>query len=203
MKLYQSSFKEFERYITPSEISDFIYCKRYIYYERFLGIQQFAQNRYKVKKGKEIHDKMESDNKSFTRKQIDSVKKLINVNLISKKYNLKGKIDEIHVTNDGYYIPLDYKYSKYDDFIYKTNKLQIVMYSLMIEETYNCKVKKGFLVFLRSNNKLVEVDINDKDKNETLGYLKEFGDISYGFYPEKSESDKKCSDCCYKNICVK
>ena len=55
MKSSQSFFDEFAYYITPSELIEFNYCKRFIYYMKCLNIPQFEEKRFKVQKGKEIH----------------------------------------------------------------------------------------------------------------------------------------------------
>ena len=48
MKSFQNSFNEFNYYITPSDIIEFLYCKRFIYYMKCLGIEQYEEKRYKV-----------------------------------------------------------------------------------------------------------------------------------------------------------
>lgn len=60
MKLSQNSFDEFEYYITPSDMIEFLYCRRFIYYMKCLSIPQFEENRFKVQKGREVHEKKES-----------------------------------------------------------------------------------------------------------------------------------------------
>ena len=52
MKSSQSFFDEFDYYITPSELIEFNYCKRFIYYMKCLNIPQFEEKRFKVQKGK-------------------------------------------------------------------------------------------------------------------------------------------------------
>ena len=61
MKSSQNSFDEFEYYITPSDMIEFLYCKRFIYYMKGLAIPQFEENRFKVQKGREVHSKKEND----------------------------------------------------------------------------------------------------------------------------------------------
>ena len=63
MKSYQNSFNEFQYYITPSDMIEFLYCKRFIYYMKCLGIKQYEDKRYKVEKGRELHRKKENENK--------------------------------------------------------------------------------------------------------------------------------------------
>ena len=81
MKLSQNSFDEFEYYITPSDMIEFLYCRRFIYYMKCLSIPQFEENRFKVQKGREVHEKKESQNKQYLRKKLGVVDKQIDVDL--------------------------------------------------------------------------------------------------------------------------
>ncbi len=77
---------------------------------------------------------------------------------------LRGKIDEVLKLGDGTMAPLDYKFASYDDKVYETYKTQMFCYTWLIEENFGCQVNKGFLVYTRSSNKLVEVTITASDK---------------------------------------
>ncbi len=159
MKSSQSSFDEFDYYITPSDIIEFFYCKRFTYYMKCLRIKQFEENRFKVEKGREIHCKKENENKDYLRKKLGVVDKKINIDLYSDKYKIKGKVDEVLIFDDNTMAPLDYKFAEFNDILYSTYKTQMLMYSLMIEELYNCKVNKAYLVYTRSRN-MVKGDRN-------------------------------------------
>ena len=82
MKSSQSFFDEFDYYITPSELIEFNYCKRFTYYMKCLNVPQFEENRFKVQKGKEIHSKKENENKQYLRKKLGVIDKKI-------KYGIK------------------------------------------------------------------------------------------------------------------
>ena len=107
MKLSQNSFDEFEYYITPSDMIEFLYCRRFIYYMKCLSIPQFEENRFKVQKGREVHEKKESQNKQYLRKKLGVVDKQIDVDLYSKKFKIKGIVDEVVTLEDGSKAPLD------------------------------------------------------------------------------------------------
>ena len=95
MKSSQSSFNEFEYYITPSDMIEFLYCKRFIYYMKSLYIPQFEGNRFKVQKGRAIHERKENENKQYLRKKLGVVDKKIDVDLYSKTFKIKGIVDEV------------------------------------------------------------------------------------------------------------
>lgn len=202
MKSSQNFFSDISYYITPSDIIEFNYCKRFIYYMKVLGIPQNEETRYKVQLGRNIHDLREKRNKDYLRKRINSVKKLKEVSLISEKYKLKGKVDEVNFFQDGTAAPLDYKFAEYKDKIFKTYKTQMVMYSIMIEEMFVLPVNTAYLLYCRGGNELVKIGITKTMKNEIVNIIEEYSQILRGFYPKATKSKSKCLDCCYRNICV-
>lgn len=202
MKSYQNSFDEFEYYTTPSDIIEFMYCKRFIYYMKCLSIPQFEENRFKVQKGRDVHQRKETQNREYLRKKLGVTNKLIDVDLYSKKYKIKGIVDEVLTLEDGTMSALDYKFAKYDEKIYKTYKNQILMYSIMIQEMYDAKVTKGFLVYTRSANLVKEIEINSKDLDKLKKDIKEYFKVIEGYFPKGTSSKSRCIDCCYRNICI-
>lgn len=203
MKSSQNSFDEFEYYITPSDMIEFLYCKRFIYYMKGLAIPQFEENRFKVQKGREVHSKKENENKKYLRKKLGVVDKKIDVDLYSKTFRIKGIVDEVVTLEDGSMAALDYKFAQFDEVIYKTYKTQMLLYSLMIKEMYNCEVNKAFLVYTRSRNLLKEIEVNVKDLDKLKKDIKEYFKVVKGYFPKGTSSKSKCIDCCYKNICIK
>lgn len=69
MKSLPSFFNEYEYYITPSEMIEFLYCPRFTYFMKCLGIVQHEENRYKVQKGRSVHEDKAEQNKSYIRKK--------------------------------------------------------------------------------------------------------------------------------------
>lgn len=202
MKSSQSFFSDFSYYITPSDIIEFNYCKRFIYYMKALGIPQNEETRYKVQLGRNIHELREKRNKEYLRKSINAVKKLNEVPLISEKYKLKGKVDEVNFLKDGTVAPLDYKFAEYKDIIFKTYKTQMIMYAIMIEEMFEKPVNSAYIVYCRGGNELVKIDINDNLKTGIVEIINEYSKVLCGYYPKATKSKSKCFDCCYRNICV-
>lgn len=203
MKSSQNSFDEFEYYITPSDMIEFLYCKRFIYYMKGLAIPQFEENRFKVQKGKEIHVRKETENKQYLRKKLGVVDKKIDVDLYSRRFKIKGRVDEVITLENGSMSALDYKFAKYDEVIYKTYKNQMLLYYLMIKEMYNCEVNKGFLVYTRSSNLVKEIEIDQKSLSKLQKDIKEYFKVVKGYFPKATSSKARCIDCCYKNICIK
>lgn len=203
MTLFQNSFNEFEDYITPSDIIEFMYCKRFTYFIKSLDIKQHEEKRFKVQIGRDKHLDKKKTTSNIIRKRIGGVSKEQEKYLISKKYRIKGIVDEIYLLDDGTYAPLDYKFAEYKEKEFETYRLQMALYSLLIEELYNTKVNKFFIVYMRSKNLLKESSFDDKLRKKIVKNIKEYLKVINGFYPPATTSKARCIDCCYKNICEK
>jgi len=188
--------------LTPSHIIEYLFCPRFTYFEYVLAIPQYEEKYYKVMKGREIHDQKLETNKEYLRKKIGVTDKHIN-QYLTNKY-MRGVIDEVLFLNNGTCAPLDYKFAEYNDTIYSTYQTQLYCYAILIEENYNKKVNKGFLVYTRSNNKLVEVEITENSKTQVISTIEEILNIiENNYFPKPTKYKKKCSSCTYNNICVK
>jgi CRISPR-associated exonuclease Cas4 len=169
-----------------------------------LKISQKEEQRYKVKKGREVHKRKENINKGYLRKKIGVIDKKINQKLSSEKYQIHGIVDEVLFLDDKSGASLDYKFAKYKERLFNTYKYQAVMYSILIADNYDIDVNRAFLVYTRSKNKLVEIDIKQEDKREVKDILQEIIEIiQNGYYPKATNSKKRCRDCCYRNICTR
>jgi CRISPR-associated exonuclease Cas4 len=189
--------------ITPSEVIEYLFCPRFTYYMNCLNIPQHEEKRYKVLKGRELHERRAVINKEYLRRKIDCVDKELLVYLSSDRYHIRGIVDELLTLSDGTMAPLDYKFAEYKDYLYRTHQIQSVLYGILIRENYHCEVKRGYVCYLRSNNLLKEIPFSE----ESFEGAEKIVDnilriISTGFYPSKSKSQAKSIDCCYRNICV-
>ena len=190
--------------LTPSIVMEYLYCPRFIYYMLYLKISQKEENRYKVQIGRNIHKKKTRINKEYLRKKIGVKEKLLDKKIFSKKHKIHGIVDEILFLDDGTAAPLDYKFAKYKERIFKTHKYQAAMYGLMIEDKYDISVDKAFIVFIRSKNKLIEIDLNDKIYDKVKEIKHEIIKIiQKGIYPDSTNYKSRCQDCTYRNICIK
>lgn len=188
--------------ITPSHIIEYLFCPRFTYFQYVLGIEQKEEKSFKAIKGRNIHDLKLVQNKEYLRKSIGAVAKKLDVYLTAA--NLRGKVDEVLTLNDGTLAPLDYKFAQYKNKIFTTYKTQLSCYALLIEHNFNKSVNKGFLVYVRSKNKLVTVNITDKDKLQTQKYISKIDQIiTNNHFPKATPYKSKCLSCTYRNICIK
>lgn len=189
--------------ITPSEVIEHLFCPRFTYFMNCLNIPQHEELRYKVLKGRELHERKEKENREYLRKKIGCIDKELSVYVASGSLRLRGIIDEVLTLSDGSMAPLDYKFTEYRDFLFETHKVQSVLYAMLIRETYNKPVYKGYICYAKDGVSLKEVVYKDDDFGYAIEVVDEiFRVILRGYYPKKTVWPNRCIDCCYKNICV-
>jgi CRISPR-associated exonuclease Cas4 len=188
--------------ITPSHIIEFLYCPRFTYFEYVLCIPQFQEKLYKVQRGREVHDLKAVQNTEYLRNKIGVEQKLLS-QYLTNDY-LRGEMDEVLFLNDGTMAPLDFKFAEYKEKVYDTYKTQLYCYAILIEDNFDKKVNKGFLVYTRSKNKLIEVPIGDDAKTAVKTACRQIVEIiDNNSFPKATKYKKRCLSCTYENICVK
>jgi CRISPR-associated exonuclease Cas4 len=194
---------EQEIFVTVSDALEYLFCPRFIFFMHCLGIEQREERRYKVLKGRELHESREKVNRDYVRKRLNCVGKEISVYLTSRKYHFKGEVDEVLFLEDGTAAPLDYKYAEFKKTVYRTHKYQAALYALLIMEHYGVNVTRGFVCYTRSNNHVEEINFRETDFEKARAMVREILDIiQRGYYPEGTKQKARCVDCTYRNICV-
>ncbi len=189
--------------LTPSEVIQHIYCPRFTWFMNVQHIAQHEDSRYKVLKGREVHQQRETQNKDYLRRKIGVVKKETAVYLASPRLRIRGIVDEVLWLKDDTLAPLDYKYTEVRETAFKTHRIQIILYALLIQEVYQAPVTRGYVAYIRGGNKLLEVPVGEPDKAEVTAVIDEiFTVIATGRLPRRTPHRNRCLDCCYKNICV-
>ena len=187
--------------VTASHLLEYLFCPRFTYFEYVLEIPQYEEKRFKVEIGREIHKRARKINPDYLRKKIGVTEKKSDVYL-SSQMGIRGIVDEVLFFNDGTAAPLDYKYAEYKDRTFKNHRFQLVFYAQLIKDNFHVPVNRGFIVYTRSKNKLVEVPILEKDYTELEEIIGDLLDIiQKGRYPESTKYKRRCPDCCYRNIC--
>jgi CRISPR-associated exonuclease Cas4 len=189
--------------ITISDVLEYQFCPRFIYFMRCLDIPQHEEKRFKVVKGREVHDQRQSTNKDYVRKKLHCIQKDSEVYLVSKQHHIKGIVDEVLFLEDGTAAPLEYKFAEYKEKLFSTYKYQIVLQGLLIRENYSKEVNRGYICYTRSNSLVKELEITQSDLANAINIINDILEIiEKGKYPKATRSRNKCIDCCYRNICV-
>lgn len=153
-------------------------------------------------RGREVHDQKLEQNKEYLRKKIGVKEKFTDQYLTNDL--LRGRIDEVLLLQDDTMAPLDYKFALYNDKVYETYRTQLYCYAWLIEQNFEKKVNKGYLVYTRSQHKLIEVPISDADKQEVESCARQiYAIIDRNYFPKATKFRKRCIACTYRNICIK
>lgn len=188
--------------LTPSHIIEYLFCPRYTFFEYVLTVPQNEEKYYKVQRGRNMHDEKLERNKGYLRKRIGVVEKWEDQYLTNA--SMRGRVDEVLKLEDGTYAPLDYKFAEYKEKLYQTYQQQLFCYAVLIEENWGVRVNRGFIVYLRSKNKLLEVPITAADKlliRESITSFREI--VENNFYPKATKFKRRCISCTYRNICTR
>ncbi len=187
--------------IATSVMLEYLYCPRFTYFEYVLDIPQKEENRFKVQKGRTVHEKIRKTNPDYLRKKIGAIDKKSDIYLTSNE-GLRGIVDEIFFMRDGTASPLDYKFAAYKNRVFETYRFQLVFYGKLIIDNFHVPVNKGYIIYTRSKNKLIEIELKNKDFDNLKKILKIITEIiKNGKYPKPTKYKNRCVDCCYKNIC--
>lgn len=188
--------------ITISDILEHIFCPRFTYYMHVLEIQQHEDRRFKVMKGREVHEKRAKENTGYLRKKLGVCRREEEVFLASKELQIKGVVDVVLWLSDGTMAPFEYKYSEYAKVIPETYLVQLAFQGALLQENYGLPVAKGYVCFVRSNNRVEEV-VFPEDMYQKLELM--VGEIATimqeGYYPERVQYSNRCRDCTYRNLC--
>jgi CRISPR-associated exonuclease Cas4 len=188
--------------ITPSHIIQYLYCPRFTYFEHVLAIPQYEDRHYKVLRGRHLHDERLEQNKGYLRRRLGVVRRYDDQYLTNAL--LRGRVDEVLELQDGSMAPLDYKFAQYDEKVYNTYRTQLYCYAWLIEENFQRPVRRGYLVYTRSKNKVVEVPIAPEDQAEVRAAAEAIREIlDKNVFPKATRYKKKCVTCTYRNICIR
>jgi len=183
MMIFSNNFSETGDSLTASDLLEHLFCPRFTYFEKYLHISQHEEKRYKVEKGRAIHEERKKINPDYLRKKIGCINREFSVYLASPE-GWKGVVDEVLELNDGTMAPLDYKFAEYNGKTFYNHKVQLVYYASLINHHFQKPVTRGFIIYTRSKNKLVEIPIRESDYTKLRTITREIQDtIKKGKYP--------------------
>ena len=187
------------QYITATDLMNYSYCPRIIYYVHVLKDPQFTTK--KEFKGREKEDQFRSNAKrTKVVKELPSLPKEFKVSFVSEELGIKTIADSIIINkskSEAY--PLQIKYSFRPKILYETQKNQLFMEALLIEQQLNYTVPFGFIKFLKSND---VIKVSTKRKESVLGVFDKIRNIVKNEeFPPPTKYLKRCVDCCYNNKC--
>ncbi|MBI2546942.1 MAG: CRISPR-associated protein Cas4 [Candidatus Aenigmarchaeota archaeon] len=188
-----------KKYITATDLMNYSYCPRIIYYTEVLRDPQFTTK--KEFKGREKeYDYQTKAKRTKVVKQYPKLPKLFKAHLVSERLGIKTIVDSIMIDkekNEAY--PIQAKYSYRPPKLFRGQINQLLMEALLIKECLGYNVPFGFIKFLKSGD-LVKVNLSNK--KDVLELLNEVRDVIEGErFPKATVYKKRCIDCCYKSKC--
>jgi CRISPR-associated exonuclease Cas4 len=189
--------------LTVTHVLEHLYCPRFTYFEYVLGVAERQERRPLVQKGRQVHEERRKINAQYLRKKLGAVDRKFDVPMASAALGVRGIVDEVLTLADGSMAPFDYKFAKDPGQVYHNQKMQSVLYALLIRETFQVPVRRGFICYTRSNFKVVEIVYTEDDFAEAARVTREILTIiQTGLFPRATPWKARCLDCCYRNICI-
>jgi CRISPR-associated exonuclease Cas4 len=186
-----------------SHVLEHLFCPRFTYFEYVLCVPERQERRPLVQKGRLAHEERRRINPTYLRKKLGVIRREFDVSLASVNLGVRGIVDEVLTLADGTMAPLDYKYAEDPGKAYHNQKIQSVLYGLLIRETFGVPVHRGFLCYLRSGHRVVTLEHTEADCVEARAVLQEvLAVIQTGIFPAGTSYKARCRDCCYRNICI-
>lgn len=188
--------------LTVSDVLEHLYCPRFTWFEKYQMLPEFQERRAKVNMGRSLHEQREKTNRGYLRQRLQAVDKRIDVSLVSERYNLRGRIDEVLFFADGTAGPLDYKFARDSGVIFRTLRFQSAIYAMLIQEHFGKPVPKGYVVYTRSNNAVRTIEFTPDDFREVGNVLTEMLNVIQNGHLPRRAPPSRCQDCCYRRICT-
>ncbi|MDK2879232.1 MAG: CRISPR-associated exonuclease Cas4 [Thermoanaerobacteraceae bacterium] len=197
----QDNSSEYRFNLTVTDIKQYVYCPRIIYYTYVLPVNK--KPTFKMEHGKDRH--LEIDRLEKRRKLVsygfEEGERIFHLPVYSERLGLSGLIDMVIEFKKGKlreYYPVEFKNTVHQ--IQQNHKYQLVAYAMLLEEHYNKPVRRGF-IYTIPNKDIQVVTITDSMRI----YVKKVISAIYNMikrekFPE-ARSVRRCWDCEYKNYC--
>ncbi|MGM0471878.1 MAG: CRISPR-associated protein Cas4 [Bacillota bacterium] len=184
--------------ITVTDIKQFIYCPRIIYFTYCMPLN--IKQTFKMKHGKDEHRRSKnlSSRRTLQRYGLQKGKEKFEIDLDSQRLGISGKLDML-VINDQLYTPIELKYSTRRPGL--NHKYQLIAYSLLVEEEYQTTINQG-LIHLIPPKETFTIEITVQLKTEVKQVITQIIElIETERMPDSVAESNKCIDCEYRNFC--
>ncbi len=119
--------------------------------------------------------------------------------MVSGKLGMSGSVDKLIRAGEEV-IPCMIKTGKCPEYsVWKSDRIQLAAYAMLIEEEFGTTVKRGFVEYIRTAE-FRESQIRRRDKALALQILKRVKRIKGGVFPEKGEN-APCDNCVFEEMC--
>jgi CRISPR-associated exonuclease Cas4 len=180
-----------------TDIKEFVYCQRVFFYENCLP--DLNPTTYKMTAGVQAHEKESARAARRTLKAygLADGERRFNVSVESSELGLRGEIDEVVITSDAIYV-VDYKLARKAG---KNFKVQLAAYALLLEHTWQERVKGGFLYLIPARS-VEKVRITKRERNQVQEIVRTMHHIvNTEQMPPPVAYRKRCLACKHRRFC--
>lgn len=185
-----------------SDIVQYFYCPRKVYYLKVLGVP--FKTRRKMEVGKEedaLEEDRVGDRKTIYGIERSLVKEIIhNIYLEDPGLGLAGQVDTLLHLNGGEYVPVDSKYTE-EAVVHRQYRKQLAAYSLLVDRAFGCRVGHGIVYFIKQKA-AVCIEIPEFEKKALIKDIESIRKILVGESIPRKSAESKCGYCEVAKFCV-
>lgn len=185
--------------LTVSDIKQYVYCPRLIYYRYVLPVPYATT--YKMAVGRETHSKLSAleRRRTLRRYRLNSGKRMFHEKIFSERLQLSGKLDLL-IEDEGRYFPVEFKESSGKPQLHQ--RYQLTAYGLLVEERYSTVVRYGY-IYMIEDEKVSMLDINEGRKRYVKLLLARIRKIVQSeTMPPPTPHRERCLECEFKLYCA-
>lgn len=185
-------------FVRVNDIKQYCYCPRIVFYQYSMPVEKKAT--WKMERGKIEEDEIDrlEKRRKLSEYKLAEGKRQFHVWLSSERLGLTGKLDLLIDSPEGLF-PVDFKLTTGGP--RQNHVFQLCAYALLLEDSYQRQVNKGF-VYLIPQNDAVVFDLTVEFKAETMRVLNEIrAMVEREQMPPPTPARKRCADCEYRNFC--
>jgi CRISPR-associated exonuclease Cas4 len=184
--------------IRVTDVKQFIYCPRILFYTYSMPLKRITT--HKMGFGKEEHQRVSEleERRKLKIYGLDEGEREFHCHLFSPRLGLRGLLDMVIRTKDEI-IPVEFKNSEKGPSL--NHKYQLTAYALLLEDTYKCIIRRGF-IHLIPLKKSLEIEVSPnmrKFTKEILYKIREM--VIWQTLPKPTPYRERCVDCEFRKFC--
>jgi CRISPR-associated exonuclease Cas4 len=187
-------------WFTVTDLKQYTYCPRVVFYTYCLPL--IRPTTYKMESGIAAHEKAarKAQRRTLSAYGLEKGKRHFDVWLTSAILGLRGRVDVVLEVGDREeLIPVEYKQTRRA--IGRHVRLQLAAYGLMLEETWNADVERGF-VYSLLKRKAEEIPLTPRLRRETQATLKAMRKmVEREAMPDPPRARRQCVNCEFRRFC--
>ena len=188
--------------ITVWDLVQYYYCPMRIYLLKTLGVPRTVKE--KMLEGRDEHTKefrRLRERKTLFGFNPQDVRRIYEKPLlVDEELGLSGQPDLVLELKNGEFIPVEVKFTEYDD-IFLGRRRQITAYILLLERKFGRSLRRGILYYPKRRSK-VFVYITHEDRRSFLRDIQKLRKlIAEEIEPPKPSTSKRCSYCELRRYC--